>query len=63
MRCSRRIVLQGKPEDLGETLFHYRFVHKFHVSDLDRNPGLRREKPATSRLSYGTALIAVYYGF
>jgi hypothetical protein len=41
---------------LGENLPQCRFVHyKPHMPARTRNPGLRGRKPATNRLSYGTA--------
>jgi hypothetical protein len=45
-------------EVLGKNLPQCRFVHhKPHMLCLDANPGRHGGKPATNRLSYGTALI------
>ena len=47
----------GQNRQLGEKLSQCHFVlHKSHM-DLtwDRTPGLRGERPATNRLSHGTA--------
>jgi hypothetical protein len=49
--------LAGETEVLGENLPHRHFLH--HKSDLPdpgSNPGRRGGKPATNRLSYGTAI-------
>jgi hypothetical protein len=49
--------LAGETEVLGENLPQCRFVHhKPHMLRPDANPGRRGGKPATNRLSYGTAL-------
>jgi hypothetical protein len=49
--------LVGKTEVLGENLSQCRFIHhKPHMLCLDANPSHRGGKPATNRLSYGTAL-------
>jgi hypothetical protein len=51
--------LTGETEILGENLPQRHFVHhKFHLPDLDSNPGRRGWKPATNRLSYGAAYSA-----
>jgi hypothetical protein len=43
-------------EVLGENLPQYLFVqHKSHMLCTDANPDRRGGKPATNRLSYGTA--------
>jgi hypothetical protein len=48
--------LAQEPEVLPENLHQCRFVHlKFHMTLLASNPGRRSGKPATKRLSYGTA--------
>jgi hypothetical protein len=50
--------LAGETEVLGENLPQCRFVHhKPHVLCPDANPGCYGGKPATNRLSYGTALL------
>jgi hypothetical protein len=50
--------LAGETEVLGENLPECRFVHyKTHMFCPDANPGHRGGKPATKRLSYGTAYI------
>jgi hypothetical protein len=49
--------LAGETEELGENLPQCRFVqHKPHMLCPDANPGRRGGKPATNRLSYGTAI-------
>jgi hypothetical protein len=48
--------LAGETEVLGENLPQFRFVHhKPHMLCPDANLGRRSGKPATNRLSYGTA--------
>jgi hypothetical protein len=47
--------LARETEELGENLTQCRFVHKPHMLCPDANPGRRGGKPATYRLSYGTA--------
>jgi hypothetical protein len=50
---------QGKSERLGEKPVQCYFVHhKSHWIDPGANPGHRGERPATNRLSHGTALIS-----
>jgi hypothetical protein len=52
--------LAGETEALGENLPQCYFVHhKPHMRCPDANPGSRGEKPASNRLSYGTALIYI----
>jgi hypothetical protein len=54
--------LAGETEVLGENLPQYRFVHhKPHMICPDLNPGRRGGKPATNRLSYGTAWCLIKY--
>jgi hypothetical protein len=49
--------LAGETEILGENLPECHFVHhKPHVLCPDVNLGCRGGKPATNRLSYGTAI-------
>jgi hypothetical protein len=45
---------RGKPKYSGRNLSQCHFVH--HKSYPGSNPGLRGERPATNRLSHGTAL-------
>jgi hypothetical protein len=48
--------LVGETEVLGENLPQCHFVHNnFHMTWPGANPGCRGGKPATNRLSYGTA--------
>jgi hypothetical protein len=50
------MIIRGNQE-LGENLPQCRFIHhKSHKLGPDTNPGHRGGKPATNRLSYGTAL-------
>jgi hypothetical protein len=49
--------LAGETKAFGENLPQCHFVHhEPHMHCLDADPGLRGGKPATNRLSYGTAL-------
>jgi hypothetical protein len=54
--------LARETEVLGESLPQYHFVHhKFHMSWPVANRGRRGGKPATNRLSYGTARFQIKY--
>jgi hypothetical protein len=54
--------LAGETEVLGENLPQCHFVyHKSHMTWLGSNRGHRGGKPATNRLSYGTALSVIYW--
>jgi hypothetical protein len=44
----------------GETTCHF-VHHKSHTDRPGTEPGLRRERPATNRLSHGTALLRSYF--
>jgi hypothetical protein len=51
------MMIGKETEVLGENLPQCRFVHhKHHMFCPDANPGRLGGKPATNRLSYGTAL-------
>jgi hypothetical protein len=55
--------LAGKTEVLGENLPQCRFIHhKPHICP-GANLGRRGGKPATNRLSYGTAFHSIYTGY
>jgi hypothetical protein len=52
--------LAGETEVLGENLPQYLFVHhKPHMHCPDANLGRSGGKPATNRLSYGTASLEI----
>jgi hypothetical protein len=52
-------LLPREPEVFGENMPQCRFVnHKPHMLCPDANPGRRGGKPATNRLSYGTAFMS-----
>jgi hypothetical protein len=56
------MVLAGETEVLGEKLPRRHFVqHKSHFLDPGANPGRRGGKPATNCLSYGAALLFIYF--
>jgi hypothetical protein len=51
---------RGKLKNSEKILSQCHFVHhRSHWTDLGANLGHRGEKPATNRLSYGTALMYV----
>jgi hypothetical protein len=52
---------QGKTDNSEKNLSQCHFVHHKSRMDLtwDRTPGLRGERPATNRLSHGTAFILI----
>jgi hypothetical protein len=53
--------LAGETEELGENLTQCHCVHhKPHILCPDVNPGRCDGKPATNRLSYGTAHLSIY---
>jgi hypothetical protein len=53
-------LLAGETAVLGENLPQFPFIqHKPHMLCSEMNPGRRRGKPATNRLSYGTFKTAV----
>jgi hypothetical protein len=55
------MILTGKPEHSERKLSQFHFVyHKLAWTDLGANPYLRGNKPASNRLSYGTANTGVY---
>jgi hypothetical protein len=49
---------RAKPKNSEKNLSH----HKSHWIDLGANPGRRGERPATNRLSHGTAKIKLKIG-
>jgi hypothetical protein len=55
--------LAGETEVLGENLPQCHFIHrKSHITSSGANPGRHVGKPATNRLSYGTAFTSVFLG-
>jgi hypothetical protein len=55
------MILTGKAEELGGNLSQCHFVHhKSHMDLPGSEPGPLRERPATNRLSYDTAVFALY---
>jgi hypothetical protein len=56
-------VLAGETEVLGENLGQRHFAHhKSHLPDPGANPGHRGGKPATNRLSFGSADVVFVKG-
>jgi hypothetical protein len=52
-------IYRGKPKNSEKNLSQCHFVHhKSHWIELGANPGRRGERPATNRLSHGTACTA-----
>jgi len=51
--------LTGKPEEIGRKICLTGTLPTLNPmwTERDANPGLRGEKPATNRLSYGTAVL------
>jgi hypothetical protein len=45
----------GKPKHFVKNLSQCQIAYKSHMDDVKSNPGLRDERPATNRLSHGTA--------